>query len=269
MRFIPAVIVAVFAIVLSACAPPRPVAPKAAAQVVVEQPVKVAAIQKPRVSKFQEILDAFGVPLRAHQWGKSILVNIPSYELIALEDGEEKFRMRVIVGAPGEDRATPVIDTFTSVARFRPTWTPTPTMIKTGAYEPGTRPAGRGNPLGYVALRFDDGQLVYLHDTNKPRLFERDRRALSWGCVRVEGIERLLAWTLDIEESEVLALMHGRGTVDVQTTGLPVMLRYYTAFPDAGGNLRIYDDIYARGETILTPKPPEALAVAIRLPGTG
>ncbi len=266
---LPAILVAVLAIALSACAPPRASAPKVAAPAAAMAKPQATAIQKPRVSAFQEKLDALGVPLRVNQWGKSILVNIPSYELIALEDGEEKFRMRVIVGAPGRDRETPVIDTFTSVARFRPTWTPTPTMIKTGAYEPGTRPAGRGNPLGYVALRFDDGQLVYLHDTNKPRLFERDRRSLSWGCVRVEGIERLLAWALDMDEGDVLSLMHGRGTVDVQTTGLPVMLRYYTAFPDAGGNLRQFDDIYRRGETILAPKPRAPVVAAKRLQSAG
>ena len=251
---------------VAACAPPRAATP---APTVAKTQVETVSIQKSKVSTFQQSLDKHGIPLRVHQWGKSILVNIPSYELIALENGEEQFRMRVIVGAPGEDRATPVIDTFTSVARFRPTWTPTPTMIKTGAYTPGTRPAGRGNPLGYVALRFDDGQLVYLHDTNKPRLFNREQRALSWGCVRVEGIEMLLAWALDMDEGEVLDLMHGRGTVDVQTTGLPVMLRYYTAFPDAGGNLRFHDDIYGRGETILTPRAPEPVVVAKRLPTSG
>ena len=269
MYRLPAVLVAVAAIALTACAPPRAPAPKAAATVVAKPQLQATTIRKPRVSAFQETLDTLGVPLRVHQWGKSILVNIPSYELIALEDGEEKFRMRVIVGAPGGERETPVIDTFTSVARFRPTWTPTPTMIRTGAYEPGTRPPGRGNPLGYVALRFDDGQLVYLHDTNKPRLFERDRRALSWGCVRVDGIERLVAWALDMDEADVLSLMHGRGTVDVQTTGLPVMLRYYTAFPDAGGNLRQFDDIYRRGETVLTPKPRAPVVAAKRLQSAG
>lgn len=269
MRCLFAVVIAICSLAMAACAPHRAAPPQAVAPAAEPSPVQMAAAQKPKVSAFQETLDKLGVPLRVHQWGKSILVNIPSYELIAFEDGEEQFRMRVIVGAPGEDRATPVIDTFTSVARFRPTWTPTPTMIKTGAYEPGTRPAGKGNPLGHVALRFDDGQLVYLHDTNKPRLFNRDSRALSWGCVRVEGIERLLAWALDMSEEDVLALMHGRGTVDVQTTGLPVMLRYYTAFPDAGGNLQFHDDIYDRGETILSPKLADPVAVAKRLPTSG
>lgn len=269
MRFLVSAVLLAAVLFVAACAPPRATAPKASAPTLSETQLRAASIQPPRTSKFQESLDQHGVPLRVHQWGKSILVNIPSYELIALEDGEEKFRMRVIVGARGDDRQTPVIDTFTSVARFRPTWTPTPTMIKTGAYTPGTRPAGKGNPLGYVALRFDDGQLVYLHDTNKPRLFKRDRRALSWGCVRVEGIERLLAWALDMDEGEVLALMHGRGTVDVQTTGLPVMLRYYTAFPDAGGNLQFYDDIYGRGDTILAPAAKASGALAKRLPRAG
>ena len=269
MRYVLAILTVVAAVILAACAPTRTATPAPTPAAAKPAPVKVAAVQKPRVSKFQENLDALGVPLRVPHCSKTILVNIPSYELIALENGEEQFRMRVIVGARGEDRETPVVDTFTSVARFRPTWTPTPTMIKSGAYTPGTRPAGRGNPLGYVALRFDDGQLIYLHDTNRPKLFNRDKRALSWGCVRVEGIEKLLAWALDMSEEEVLALMRGRGTVDVQTSGLPVMLRYYTAFPDAGGELQYYDDIYRRGETVLTPKPSDAVSIAKQLPTSG
>jgi len=130
MRRLLACLIAVGALAVAACAPPRAAAPVAPAPTVTLAPAQVASVQKPKVSAFQETLDKHGVPLRVHRWGKSILVNIPSYELIALENGEEKFRMRVIVGAPGEDRATPVIDTFTSVARFRPTWTPTPTMIR-------------------------------------------------------------------------------------------------------------------------------------------
>ena len=145
-RLLP-LLVSLAVLFVAACAPPRAATP---APTVAKTQVETVSIQKPKVSTFQQSLDKHGIPLRVHQWGKSILVNIPSYELIALENGEEQFRMRVIVGAPGEDRATPVIDTFTSVARSRPTWTPTPTMIKTGAYTPGTRPAGRGNPLGYV-----------------------------------------------------------------------------------------------------------------------
>src|SRR3546814_11995706 len=36
--------------------------------------------------------------------------------------------------------------------------------------------------------------LVFLHGTDDPDLFERDTRALSSGCVRVEGIVALANW---------------------------------------------------------------------------
>lgn len=250
--------------VLAACAPPPP-APNPVAS-------KPASLPKPELTGLQSALNRHGVPLHVPQKGKAILVNIPSYELIALEDGEEVFRSRVIVGAPGRDRETPILDTFTSVARFLPTWRPTPTMIRTGAYTDGVRPPGRRNPLGLVALRLEPGMLVYLHDTNKPQLFDRDKRALSWGCVRVDGIERLITWALDMEQADYAALTSGRRTFDVPTYDMiPVMLRYYTAFPDAAGNLRYHDDIYGQGETILrrSPEPGEPREPVTMAPVTG
>ncbi|MEL7462801.1 MAG: L,D-transpeptidase family protein [Pseudomonadota bacterium] len=250
MRFHHVAAVLAVALAVSACAQPRAFAPTPQPQPAAPEPVAVAA--KAETTRFQAMMDRHGVPMVAPKRGRAILVNIPSYELIALEDGEEAFRLPVIVGAPGADRETPVIDTVTSVARFLPTWRPTPTMIRTGAYEDGVRPPGRGNPLGLVALRLEPGMLVYLHDTNKPHLFERDRRALSWGCVRVEDIGRLITWALDLEPGDYEAFTAGRRTFDIPTLDLiPVMMRYYTSFPDASGTMLEHEDIYGRGRTVL------------------
>ena len=86
-----------------------------------------------------------GVPRR----GRAILVNIPSYELIAFEDGKPVMRSRVIVGKPATP--TPIMETETSVVRFRPTWTPTPDMIRSGKYTPA--PARRAGATRWVCLR--------------------------------------------------------------------------------------------------------------------
>lgn len=63
--------------------------------------------------------------------GKALIVNVPQFELIAVEEGCPVFRSRVIVGAPSNP--TPIIDTATSRVTFRPTWRPTPEMIASGA----------------------------------------------------------------------------------------------------------------------------------------
>lgn len=176
--------------------------------------------------------------------GKAILVNIPSAEVIAFEDGVEVMRSRAVVG----DRRTqtPVEDTAASVVRFRPSWRPTPSMIATGRYEDGVRPPGPENPLGLAAIRLDPGNMIYLHGTNQPHHFERDQRALSNGCVRVERLTELTAWLLDAAPDQVVAWKQGRRTFDVEAAGVPIHFRYYTRFPDAEGRMRDWPDVYRR-----------------------
>jgi murein L,D-transpeptidase YcbB/YkuD len=176
--------------------------------------------------------------------GKAILVNIPSYELIAFEDGKEVMRKRVIVGSTKDQ--TPALVAETSVVRFRPTWTPTPDMVKEEGLSPDTRPPGKGNPLGLMAIRLDPGLLIYLHGTNSPKLFGRDKRALSHGCVRVEDVEEVAAFVLGTTVDEVRSHAHGARTFDMETAGIPVLIRYHTRFPDETGVMREYADVYGR-----------------------
>ena len=200
--------------------------------------------------------------------GKAILVNIPSYELIAFEDGREVLRSRVIVGEPGN--RTPQLIAETSVVRFRPTWTPTPEMIRDEGISPETRPAGKGNPLGLMAIRLDPGLLIYLHGTNSPKLFGRDKRALSHGCIRVEKVEEVAAFVLGTSVAEVRRHATGRRTVDLETDGIPVLIRYHTRFPDETGAMREYADVYGRSPVYaadfpaagsLWPEPEHAMAM--------
>ncbi|MEM9048599.1 MAG: hypothetical protein AAGC92_07745 [Pseudomonadota bacterium] len=60
-------------------------------------------------------------------------------------------------------------------------------MMRNGASDEFRRPPGPGNPLGRAAIRLVPGMLIYLHRTNRPQLFARDARALSYGCARVEA----------------------------------------------------------------------------------
>lgn len=180
------------------------------------------------------------VPLK----GKAILVNIPSYELIAFQDGREIMRSRVVVGSPKDP--TPPLIAETSVVRFRPTWTPTPDMIEEEGLSPETRPAGKGNPLGLMAIRLDPGLLIYLHGTDSPKLFGREKRALSHGCIRVEKVEEVAAFVLGTTVDEVRRHANGRRTFDMDTDGVPVLIRYHTRFPDETGVMREYADVYGR-----------------------
>jgi murein L,D-transpeptidase YcbB/YkuD len=194
------------------------------------------------VSDFQAALDRHGVDLVLPQTGKAIVVNVPAFELIAFEDAEPVMRSRVIVGARATP--TPILDTRTSVVRFRPTWRPTPSMVASGEYPDRTWPPGRRNPLGLAAIRLEPGLLVYLHDTNRRDLFDREARALSHGCIRVERWDEIVAWLLDMDRAEVRRLAEGGRTRDVATMPTPVLIRYYTRFPAGDGTLERFADIY-------------------------
>ncbi|WP_050929740.1 L,D-transpeptidase family protein [Aestuariivita boseongensis] len=191
---------------------------------------------------FQEQLDQAGVAYQIPREGKAILINIPAFELIAFEEGEPVLRSRVIVGAPYH--RTPRLETYVTSVRFRPTWRPTPSMIASGEYADYVRPPGERNPLGLAAVRLQPGLLVYLHDTNRRELFEKEYRALSHGCVRVQQWDRLVAFVLGIELSRVHELANGTRTFDAPADPIPVTLGYFTRFPDPSGQVLEHPDIY-------------------------
>ena len=60
-----------------------------------------------------------------------------------------------------------------------------PDQLRSGRLRVGQR-GGAGNSLGRIVFRFLNNFSVYLHDTNNRGAFQRDRRTLSHGCVRVE-----------------------------------------------------------------------------------
>ena len=57
--------------------------------------------------------------------------------------------------------------------------------LESGRYRMAQR-GGAGNSLGRIVFRFPNNFSVYLHDTNNRRAFQRERRTLSHGCVRIE-----------------------------------------------------------------------------------
>jgi murein L,D-transpeptidase YcbB/YkuD len=193
------------------------------------------------MSAFQARLDNLGIPLTLPP-GRAILVNVPAYELIAFEDGTPVLRSRIIVGTPSNP--TPLIDTYTTRVTFRPSWRPTPEMVASGEYRDEVRPPGLNNPLGLAAVRLEPGLLVYLHDTNQRQLFDRERRALSHGCIRVQRWEDLIAWLLDRDVDWVRQMAGAPPSKEVPAPQVPVLIRYLTVFPAEDGQVLRHPDIY-------------------------
>lgn len=222
-----------------------------AAACAVGGPSTVASLSDPQRSEFEARLDALGIPL----WlppGPAILVNVPAYELVAFEDGTPVLRSRIIVGTPGNP--TPLIDTYTTRVTFRPSWRPTPDMVESGEYVDHVRPPGLDNPLGLAAIRLEPDLLIYLHDTNQRHLFDRETRALSHGCIRVQRWDELIAWLLDRDVAWVRQMAGTPPSQVVPAPRVPVLIRYLTVFPDDDGTVVRHPDIYALEATSSEPR---------------
>ena len=115
---------------------------------------------------------------------------------------------------------------------------------------------GPENPLGFVKINFHNSHSVYMHDTPSDRMFGRNFRAASSGCVRVQGIEHLAAWLMadqGWDEGRVLAMKKSGERLDVRLKKpMPLFFVYMTAWATEDGVIQFRRDLYQRdgvGET--------------------
>ena len=115
--------------------------------------------------------------------------------------------------------------------------------------------AGPANPLGKVKIIYPNRYSIYLHDTPSKKLFEKNSRAQSSGCVRVEGVLDLAEYLLNDQEkytSEKIQeiLDSGRTTTIKITKDVKVHHLYWTAWRE-GDETRFAEDIYKQDKEII------------------
>ena len=109
---------------------------------------------------------------------------------------------------------------------------------------------GPSNSLGLVKLVFPNEDDVYLHGTDAPGLFSKERRDLSHGCIRVQNPADLAAWALRNNPGWTLERVKAtmRGTQNNLTVTLekpiPVLILYGTVAVDEHNKVFFFDDIY-------------------------
>ncbi|MDB5105510.1 MAG: peptidoglycan-binding protein [Fibrobacteres bacterium] len=109
---------------------------------------------------------------------------------------------------------------------------------------------GDASALGRIKFVLTNPFNIYLHDTPAKKYFERDKRALSHGCVRLADPMKLAAWVLGPESvwtPERLAADVAKGDetfIPVPGKGLPVHILYWTCFVDPDGGLQFRPDVY-------------------------
>jgi hypothetical protein len=221
---------------------------------------------EPPSSAYLSMLRSHGIGASIPAQGKFVLVNIPSYELIALQDGVPVLRSRVVVGQP--KMTTPEMLSSMSALQFNPSWTPTPSMIRNEGLH--YIPPGPQNPLGRVLFDLENDEFIYLHDTNDRALFNRAQRALSHGCIRVEQARALAAWALGVSDKEIDAMIARGTTYSVPLSeAIPVSIAYYTQFPDEAGQVVSYPDIYGSRQVKERIAPEPARLAEMSVPPTG
>ena len=238
-----------------------------------------------------------------------VAVNIPSASVEAVTGGFVERRHIAIVGKP--DRASPEVTTRITSVNLNPTWTVPVSIIKkdiipkmqkdptylakskirifgaSGAeIEPSRidwkteraaaftlrQDSGGANALGLLKIDMPNRDAVYMHDTPSKRLFLRDDRFNSSGCVRVDNVRDLAIWLLDgtgqWERPTLDAAISEGARKDIRLKEpVPVIWAYLTGYVTPDGMVHFRPDVYgldssSRGNVTPVASLPSAPSLA-------
>ncbi|MFA7275403.1 MAG: L,D-transpeptidase family protein [Pseudobdellovibrionaceae bacterium] len=115
---------------------------------------------------------------------------------------------------------------------------------------------GEENVLGQIRVLMPNQYDIYLHDTSSPKLFLKDDRALSSGCVRLSEPRKIADFILSHNAGWSAERLE-KYLADKKTRELPVTkplsvyLFYYTAWLDDAGDVIIGDDLYGADRALV------------------
>lgn len=115
---------------------------------------------------------------------------------------------------------------------------------------------GPVNALGRIKIVFPNEYLVYLHDTPSKELFEKEDRAFSSGCIRVEKPFELAELLLDDPSTwslpSIMAAVDSKKTQKVLLQRpVPILLQYWTVEVDETGVVSFKKDPYNQDAAVL------------------
>lgn len=111
---------------------------------------------------------------------------------------------------------------------------------------------GSSNALGQVKIMFPNKHHIYMHDTPSKSLFNKDVRAFSHGCIRLQDPKAMAAAVLGKSKDYVTGRINqGQNAQEDVTGDIPVYISYFTAWPNDDGTIGYFDDIYDRDMYLL------------------
>ena len=195
-----------------------------------------------------------------------ILVNAAAFEVSLWRQGRRVGIWPVVVGKVKSP--TPVFSASVTGVIFNPWWDVPPNIVResiaammqrhpalarqrgyvqaAGRYRQRPGPA---NSLGQMKLVMPNPYDVYLHDTPEKKLFLREARAFSHGCIRVGdalGFATALLQGAKTPEEIAAVVASGRTTTIALAAPLPVYITYFTASTRGDGVLVVLPDVYGR-----------------------
>ena len=108
---------------------------------------------------------------------------------------------------------------------------------------------GPRNALGKLKFLFPNKYAVYMHDTPAKKLFSRNKRAFSHGCIRLHKPRELLktfaSFNSNISFKKSQKILKGKKkTYMALKEAVPVDIIYLTSWVDYDGKLQFRNDIY-------------------------
>ncbi len=180
---------------------------------------------------------------KRHVW-----VNLTDFTAAIIDDGQETFKTRSVIGKNTYDRRSPEFSDEMEYMEINPYWNVPrsiavkeylPRMIASGgasaghlqlvdtrgrvvsrgavdwaAVSPRSFPfdlrqaPSRGNALGLVKFMFPNPHNIYLHDTPAKELFAREQRDFSHGCIRLNDPFDFAYELLSRQEADPVSFFH-------------------------------------------------------------
>ncbi len=116
---------------------------------------------------------------------------------------------------------------------------------------------GDDNSLGILKFNFNNKYGVYLHDTDNRRLFNREMRAMSHGCVRLEKFLDFAEFLIREDsanypvDSLKIDLLKQQQKYVYMRLPIAIYISYFTAEVDKYDELFFFIDVYNRDEKML------------------
>jgi murein L,D-transpeptidase YcbB/YkuD len=113
---------------------------------------------------------------------------------------------------------------------------------------------GPENALGLIRFNLTDEKEIYLHGTPQDKLFDRTRRDLSHGCLRVEVPQLLATWLLRRQgwnaQGVATAVNAQQSSLVQLAQPVPILLTYDTVSVTPAGEVMFFPDVYRKNAAL-------------------